>query len=138
MYFILTGCHSMTLVSTFLFLPRGFITFSDTRRELELTVNAERKISDKLLQSERRMGKTPFSSDRRISSLPNDNFLELTKFKAFADDNSNVAKMVIFVCDRVENIVGKGENAGYQHFLLFPQCLQKASFPGSLKIGIVW
>ena len=21
-----------------------------------------------------------------------------------------------------ENIVGKGENAGYQHFLLFPQC----------------
>ena len=22
----------------------------------------------------------------------------------------------------VENIVGKGENAGYQHFLLFPQC----------------
>ena len=26
---------------------------------------------------------------------------------------------------RVENIVGKGENAGYQHFLLFPQCFQK-------------
>ena len=22
----------------------------------------------------------------------------------------------------VENTVGKGENAGYQHFLLFPQC----------------
>ena len=22
----------------------------------------------------------------------------------------------------LENIVGKGENAGYQHFLLFPQC----------------
>ena len=28
---------------------------------------------------------------------------------------------------RIENIVGKGENAGYQHFLLFPQCFQKAS-----------
>ena len=26
-----------------------------------------------------------------------------------------------------ENIVGKGENAGYQHFLLFPQCF--LSFP---------
>ena len=26
----------------------------------------------------------------------------------------------------VENIVEKGENAGYQHFLLFPQCFQKA------------
>ena len=30
-----------------------------------------------------------------------------------------------FVLKRVENIVGKGENAGYQHFLLFPQCFQK-------------
>ena len=27
-----------------------------------------------------------------------------------------------FNLERVENIVGKGENAGYQHFLLFPQC----------------
>ena len=26
---------------------------------------------------------------------------------------------------------GKGENAGYQHFLLFPQCFQKFSFVGS-------
>ena len=28
---------------------------------------------------------------------------------------------------RVKIIVGKGENAGYQHFLHFP-CFQKASF----------
>ena len=28
---------------------------------------------------------------------------------------------------------GKGENAGYQHFLDFPQCFQKASFSRSLK-----
>ena len=34
-----------------------------------------------------------------------------------------------FVLGRIENIVGKGENAGNQHFLLFPQCFQKASFP---------
>ena len=33
---------------------------------------------------------------------------------------------MIGVIDWVENIVGKGENAGYQHFLLFPQCFQKA------------
>ena len=39
---------------------------------------------------------------------------------------------------RVENIVGKGENAGYQHFLLLPQCFQKASFSGLLKVGFVW
>ena len=33
--------------------------------------------------------------------------------------------MMISVFDRAENIVGKEENAGYQHFLLFPQCFQK-------------
>ena len=43
-----------------------------------------------------------------------------------------------FVLGTVENIVGKGENAGYQHFLLFPQSLQKASNTGSLKVVIVW
>ena len=37
--------------------------------------------------------------------------------KAFADNNFNVAQMVKFFCDRVENIKGKGENAGYQMFL---------------------
>ena len=45
---------------------------------------------------------------------------------------------MIFVFDRVENIVEKGENAGYQHFLLFPQCFQKAFYPGLLKVEIVW
>ena len=34
--------------------------------------------------------------------------------------------MVIFF-DWLENNVRKGENAGYQHFLLFPQCFQKLS-----------
>ena len=38
-----------------------------------------------------------------------------------------VAQMMTFVLNRIENIVGKGENAGYQHFLLFPQRFQKAS-----------
>ena len=46
--------------------------------------------------------------------------------------------MMIPVCNSVENIVGKGENAGNQHFLLFPQCFQKISVLGSLKVGIVW
>ena len=32
----------------------------------------------------------------------------------------------LFVCEREENIVAKGENAGYQHFLLLPQCFQRA------------
>ena len=29
--------------------------------------------------------------------------------------------------DQVENIVGKGEIAHYEQFLLFPQCFQKLS-----------
>ena len=36
--------------------------------------------------------------------------------------------------EKVENIVGKGENAGYQHFLLLPHCFQKAYFSRSLKV----
>ena len=40
--------------------------------------------------------------------------------------------------DRVENIEGKGENAGYLHFLLFLQCFQKASYIGPLKVVTVW
>ena len=44
---------------------------------------------------------------------------------------------MISVFDSVENIVGIGENAGYQHFLLFPQCFQKGSFSGLVKVGIV-
>ena len=62
----------------------------------------------------------------------------MTKFKAFAENKLNVAKIFISVFDRVENIVGKGENAGHHQFLVFPQCFQKASFSGSLKVGIVW
>ena len=46
--------------------------------------------------------------------------------------------MMNCVTDLVENIVGKGGNAGNQHFLLFQQCFQKASFPKLLKVGIVW
>ena len=54
-----------------------------------------------------------------------------------ADDISDIAIMVISVFDTVENFVGKGENAGYQHFLFFPQCFPKASFSRSLKVGVV-
>ena len=46
--------------------------------------------------------------------------------------------MAKFGFDRVENSAGKGGNAGYQHFLLFPQCFQKAPFSWSLKDRIVW
>ena len=38
----------------------------------------------------------------------------------------------------VENTVGKGEIACYEQFLLFPQCFQKARFPGASKGVVVW
>ena len=38
-----------------------------------------------------------------------------------------------FVLVQIENIVGKGENAGDKHFLLYPQCFQKLSFQRSLS-----
>ena len=45
--------------------------------------------------------------------LPNNKMWAITKLNAFEDDKFNVAKMLIFLYDRVENIVGNGENAGY-------------------------
>ena len=46
--------------------------------------------------------------------------------------------MIISVFDRVENIVAKEENAGYQHFLLYPQCFQAAFYSSASKVAIVW
>ena len=67
-----------------------------------------------------------------LNSLPNDKILDLCKFEAFADDKLKVARITKLLLGRIENIVGKGENAGYQHFLLFPQCFPKPSSSGSL------
>ena len=72
-----------------------------------------------------------------FNSVPNDKILDWSKFKAFADYKIKLAKM-IFVFYRVENTVGKRENAGYQHFLLFPQCFQTVSHTGSSKAMVVW
>ena len=74
----------------------------------------------------------------QINSFPNDKFLDWSRLKAFVDKKLNLAEKLKFVLGRVENIVGKGENASYQHVLLFPQCFQKISILESLKVGIVW
>ena len=50
--------------------------------------------------------------------------MDWTKLKAFADDKLNEAEMITSVFDRKGNIVGKGQNAGYEHFLLCLQCFQ--------------
>ena len=57
-----------------------------------------------------------------VKPLPNDRVLDSSKFKAHANNRKNVTQNLNFVLGRVENILGKGENADYQHFLLFPKC----------------
>ena len=38
-----------------------------------------------------------------------------------------------FVVGKLENILGKGENAGYQNFQLFPKCSQKPASKVKVK-----
>ena len=45
--------------------------------------------------------------------------MDSTILNMFADNISSVSEMIGLVFDGVENFVGKVENAGYQHFLLF-------------------
>ena len=63
--------------------------------------------------------------------------IDQSKFKAFADNNLNVTLNLLLLFDRLENKEGKGENAGNQHFLLFPLYFQNASLFGPLKVGIM-
>ena len=56
----------------------------------------------------------------------------------FADDNLKFEENGRKLSKRVENTVGKGEIARYEQFLIFPQCFQKACFPGASKGVIVW
>ena len=87
----------------------------------------------------------PSPSDRRriseyhfFNSLANHKILDVTKLNELADNKLNVIQNFRFALARVENIVGKGANAGYQHFLLFPPCFQKSFYLLSLKVEIVW
>ena len=53
--------------------------------------------------------------------------------RAIAGNHLNVAQIMKFAFHEEENFVGKGENAGYKHFLLFPQYFQKLFFPRVLN-----
>ena len=64
--------------------------------------------------------------------------LDSSKLKRFADDNSKDDENGRKLSERVENTVGKGEITLYEQFLLFPQCFQKACFPGVSKGVVVW
>ena len=65
-----------------------------------------------------------------INPLPDDKIIHWSKLKQSADDNIEFNLNSRKFSKLVENTVGKGENARYDQFLLFPQCFQKACFPG--------
>ena len=68
-----------------------------------------------------------------VASAPNHDFLEFsTKFDTGPDSEHLTLYHAIATLNTLkkkafENILGKGENAGHQHFLLFPQCF--STFP---------
>ena len=61
----------------------------------------------------------------QINPFPNDNILQWSKLKEFADNNCEFDENGRHFAKWVENTVGKGEIARYKQFLLFPQCFQK-------------
>ena len=65
-------------------------------------------------------------------------YIYSSKLEEFADDNFKFDENGSKLSKRVENIVGKGEIARYEQFLLFPQCFQKTCFPGASKGVTVW
>ena len=64
--------------------------------------------------------------------------LDSSKLKEFAEDNFKFGENGSKLSKRVENTVEKGEIARREQFLLFPQCFQKACFPGASKGVVVW
>ena len=73
-----------------------------------------------------------------LNPLPDDKILDWSKLKQSADDNFKSDENSRKFSSQVENTVGKGEIAGNEQFLLFPQCFQKACLPGASKGVIVW
>ena len=56
--------------------------------------------------------------------------------KGFAEDKINMTVRLNFVLEMVENIKGKGENVGTQHFFPFPyNVFKRLLVQGCLKPG---
>ena len=61
-----------------------------------------------------------------------------SNWKSLQMSISNLTKNGRKLSKQVEKTGEKGEIARYEQFLLFPQCFQKACFPGASKGVIVW
>ena len=73
-----------------------------------------------------------------FNPLPDNKILDRSKLKHSAGSNFKFDENSRKFSKWVENTVGKGKIARYEQFLLFPQCFQKACFPGASKGVIVW
>ena len=71
---------------------------------------------------------------RRLSHLfplpyPKQQILDSLKYKTFVQNIFNSGTNKLYHVYRTENIVEKGENAGYHNFLLFQEYFLEPSFP---------
>ena len=66
------------------------------------------------------------------------NFILFQTERIYTDNNFKFDENGSKLSKWVENTVGQGEIACYEQFLIFPQCFQKACFPGASKGVIVW
>ena len=60
------------------------------------------------------LSKKSSPEEERFNPFPNNKLLKRTKLKAFEDGKLSVTQMTSSPFDKVKNILGKGENAGYQ------------------------
>ena len=67
-----------------------------------------------------------FSFELLVTSLQNNKIFRPVQIESICSWQNKGTETLKFVKGRVENIVGKGENAGYQHFVFFPLCFHKA------------
>ena len=82
--------------------------------------------SDLALYHPQKLFEATLTVNESIKFLPSDKILDRFKLKT---KKKTDLKKNNFDLGSVEKIVGKGENADDQHFLLFPQCLPMVSFP---------
>ena len=88
----------------------------------------------------RKEGLHKYTTVRRhlcIKCFPRDKMFD-SKLKAFADYKLKFSRMFGFAFGRLENVMRKGENTVYQHFLLLPHYFQKASLQRIVKPRFVW
>ena len=65
--------------------------------------------------------------EKDLSPLPHMPILGSSNSEANKNMISKIWTNSVQLFERIENIIGKGEIAPYERFLLFPQCFQKLS-----------